>query len=198
MSRMKIMLLCLGVCSVIAVGTYIYANGNNGNPIQEIAIESNYVYTVEKDQIGQFADLVVLGVPQDNLEKRKFDVKYFPKDPRDNSDAPPAIENFQGFTRFSVDEVYKNATGLKISAKSEVTVAEPIALLQDSEGKKIIRQERYDELKAQKKYVLFLKKSPDHDYYYIVRDNDGMELISNERELEQEVKGILQKHNIGS
>ncbi|MCU6712947.1 hypothetical protein M6D81_30025 [Paenibacillus sp. J5C_2022] len=121
---MKKWFISIGVVSVLAAGTYIYASGVNGNAgqdiqyeakavgdsesetmkgdaqvssIKEIVFEANIVYTVDQDKIGDFADLVVLGVPQESLEERKSDIRYFPKDPLDKSNTPRDIEYFQSF-----------------------------------------------------------------------------------------------------
>ncbi|WP_262681116.1 hypothetical protein [Paenibacillus sp. J5C2022] len=45
-------------------------------------------------------------------------------------------------------------------------------------------------------YVLFLKKSPDSDIYYIVRNSDGQEKIAQGSNLEEQVQAILQKHKV--
>lgn len=201
MNKPKKWFLGLGIGVIIAAGIYIFANGigevvssAGEGEVPVIEIEANIVYTVEKDQIGEYADLIVFGVPQDTFEDRKFVINHFPKDSNDKSDTPEAIQDFYSLVNFKVDAVYKN-DGVKVG--DEISIFERAALITDGEGKKIIKQAGYQELQPQQEYVLFLKKSPDADYYHIVRNNDGQEKVSSEEDIEQQVQAILKKHNVG-
>ncbi|MCU6712946.1 hypothetical protein M6D81_30020 [Paenibacillus sp. J5C_2022] len=71
-----------------------------------------------------------------------------------------------------------------------------MALIEDSEGKKKLKMGHFNELQAMQPYVLFLKKSPDSDIYYIVRNSDGQEKIAQGSNLEEQVQAILQKHKV--
>lgn len=200
MNKPKKWFLAVGITFALVAGIYIFVNGisdggssTSDREIPVIEITSNIVYKVENNQIGEYADLIVLGVPQDKLEDRKFVINNFPTDLNDKSDTPEAIQDFYSFVNFKVDTVYKNA-GLEIG--EELSIFERVALITDSEGKKIIKLEGYHELQPQQKYLLFLKKSPDSDYYHIVRNNDGQETISNEENIEQQVQAILKKHGV--
>lgn len=196
---MKNKVLRIGIVSLLVAGVYYFTNSSDwgwtsANKIHEIILDANVVYTVERDQMGEFADLVVLGIPQDEIGDKKFEINYFPKDPNDHTKTPPAIQNFQAFTNFKVSGVYKNLTGVRMG--EEIIISEPFALIKDADGKKKIKLGHFKELQAKQTYVLFLKKSSEHNYYHIIRDDEGQALISNAEDLESQVKSILQKHNV--
>ncbi|MEF2246752.1 hypothetical protein [Paenibacillus sp. IITD108] len=210
---MKKWFIGIGVASLLAVGTYIYASGDRGTtgvvgrePVQEapaeestgsmksFVIEANIAYTVEKEEMGEFADLVVLGVPQEDIGDRKSDIRYFPKDPGDRTDTPRDIEFLKSFVNFKIEAVYKNATGIK--SGDTITISERTAMVDDEAGKRIVKLGHFDELQAKQQYVLFLKKAPDKDIYYVIRDNDGREKIAHDNSLEEQVEAILKKHRI--
>ncbi|MDQ0899432.1 hypothetical protein [Paenibacillus sp. V4I7] len=179
---------------IVTIGVMVLVSGcgiknDNSVSIPSINWDSNTVYATTIDKIGEYADAVVVAEPIKDIFDSQAVVKYFPKDPGDNSGKSPAIEDFYTITELKVDKVLKKSTVTLSLAESDVIkVYEPIAVIDTKEGKKLLKQDEYNELKKDKKYVINLKKSDTGEIYGIVRDNDGITEVNNDLDIENAKK----------
>ncbi len=168
--------------------------------VKEKPVHINIAYTVDYEQMAQFADLIVLGSAQEPVERRDAVIQYFPSTKASNLNGAKQVESMITYTKLKIDEIYKDKNGAFEQKNAKITVIEPFVLLHEWNGKSKYIQEGYTEMKMAGSYLLFLKQSPKNDHYYIIRDNDGKEeiLAKDEQERQAEIKSVLLKHNVKS
>ncbi|PZE21550.1 hypothetical protein [Paenibacillus xerothermodurans] len=175
----------LAVTGIVAANQYFTKDSS----LPEVHVEAHYAYTVDMDKIGEFADLVVVGSPSQDLQDRESVVKYFPRDPGDTTGKPQALESFYTLADFEVQTVYKGDTS--VHPGDTIKVREETAVINTAEGKKKLTLDKYpDDLKKGSKYVLFLKKYG--DYYTLVRDAEGREAVATDADIQK----ALEKHKV--
>ena len=130
-------------------------------PAKEIRIQSNLVLYNSLQDINDFADLVIVGSTRKDFSEFKPTVTY-------NLDG--RIEDFYTVTDVKVDKVYKGTFKKENVPVAQVAVTKSTLV---KLKKDVIIDEHYSIMQTGKKYVLFLKKVENEDFYSIISVYQG-------------------------
>ena len=140
---------------IISGGIYYY---NVYNSIKVIDIHANYVTYDTEEALNNNADIILYGSPVNKFEDREH-VN------RENKDG--YIEDFYTITEFNVEKVLKNSTTLQINEKDLFNIIEPIGLVQQIGGKKVLQMNSYESMEENTKYIVYLKSNKNGGYSVI-------------------------------
>ena len=123
-------------------------------PMREVSLSAKYLGYATVDELDADAQIIITGSPtEDFLNRKHVDTRY----PDGTS------QDFHTLTSVQVDEIIKKPTDLKLEVGQLFPVIEPVGIIGEEVkggGKKIkINIEGYQEMKKDKKYIIFLKSN---------------------------------------
>jgi len=152
----------LGSCLLfLVVGGGIYYF-NVYKSVKEISLDANYIAYNSEKELSNAADIILYGTPIDKFEDRKHVNEYM-------SDG--SLADFYTLTKFKVKKVIKNYTSLNINQTDWFDIIEPIGIVQQIDGKKIIERESYKAMEENNNYLVFLKSNGMGGYSVINMSN---------------------------
>lgn len=207
MKRVQLLIL------IASISLFLFACSNNQSvessgedaKIETIVAHGNFIEYDEESLLFDGAELVVIAKPDKNFIDREHVVNYVSSSDSE-ADLPPAIEDLYTRTSITIAEVLKQPESSSIAKNDNLTIIEPVALLEDDKGLKKISTENYLEIEKGKNYILYLKKNTYGEYSVINMNNgrfnlEAVEKIENsyehghenDQEKHQKMKNAVEK-----
>lgn len=151
-------LISIVILSIIFLGlTLAYVTF----PSNEVRVQSNVVQYETLDKLTDEADLIIFGTMEKDFSSFKPTITYNPEG---------RMDDFYTVTDVKINKVYKGIFNQKYVPVSQV------AVLKDSLtklNKDMIIDENYSIMEKNKKYILFLKKVENYNFYSIISVYQG-------------------------
>lgn len=181
--KIRIAIISLGIfllCLATIGGVYFFKIHNNSDPIKEIIVEGNYAGYDSETKMSIAADLILYGSPVDNFEDSKHVNNY--------SDG--ILADFYTLTKFKIKNIIKKTAGLNIKKGNILDVLEPLTLIDDNNGKRILEIEGYKPMEKGTNYVIYLKKNDVGDYCVINMSNGRFNIDNDSDNMNSRHKAI--------
>jgi hypothetical protein len=153
-------------------------------------MNASYItYNTEKE-MNDSADIILYGSPIDKFEDRKHVNTYI-----NNG----KLSDFYTITKFKVKKVLKNSSSLSINNSDLFDIIEPISIVQEFDGKKILTMESYEAMVENNRYIVYIKSNNMGGYSVINMSNGKFNQSQNEKENDQKhlnlKKEVLNKYS---
>ncbi|QJD84979.1 hypothetical protein [Cohnella herbarum] len=144
-------MISLILALVIAASSYYYFAVYNS--FRVVSMSADYVGYSSADELYSGAELVVIGRPTEDFEDREMHIVQY---------STGAIQDYYTLTDIDIERIVKGPTEIK-----DLQVIEPLAIIQDIQGKTKLTTEDYTEMKKNKEYLIFLRKNTFGQYCVI-------------------------------
>jgi archaellum component FlaF (FlaF/FlaG flagellin family) len=154
---------------LVAGGIYYFKYYNS---IKEINIDGNFVTYDSEKELNDAADIILYGSPVNKFEDREHVNK---------KNADGVLKDFYTITKFKVKKILKNSTSQQININDLFNIIEPITLIQEIDGKKIIQIDSYNAMEESNKYIVYLKSNGNGGYSVINMSNGKFNMDKDEK-----------------
>jgi hypothetical protein len=173
MKRVQLLLLTASLSLLLFACSNDQSGESSGQEekIETIITHGNFIEYDKENQLFDDAELVVIAKTDKNFIDREHVVKYV-LSVGSEADLPPAIEDFYTRTPITITKVLKQPESSSIAKSDNITIIEPVSLLEDDNGLKKLSIEHYLEIEEGKNYILYLKKNT-YGEYSVINMNNG-------------------------
>lgn len=169
----------LSIIAVVAVFAGIIYYTGIYNRVKEVNIQCSYMKYSTSDELHKNADLILIGTALEKFEDRDHYETRF-----DDGN----LQDFYTKTKFKAQKIIKMPEKLALTKDSVFDIIEPVGLIQESDGRKILKLEGYEPLKEKEIYVVFLKDNGFGEYSIINMNGGRFNLQNDENYDNQESK----------
>lgn len=151
-SRKKTLFLTAAVILSLLAAYYYFAIYKS---ISNISLEGDYKGYSTEQSLSEAAELIVVASPTQDFGDRVHKTTFYPK--------TNALQDIYTLTNINIEKVIKGPSNID----KNISIVEPIGLVQEIDGLKKISIESYTEMKKGNKYIIFLRKNTYGDYSVI-------------------------------
>ncbi len=146
--------------------------------IKIIDVHANFKDYQDENSLFDDADLVVIAKTTQDFMDREHVLKYIPHpDPTKGK----TIADFYTRTPIKITEVLKIAESSTIANNDNLNIIEPLSLIDDEQGLRILTSENYQGMEKGKQYILYLKDNTFGEYGVINMNNGVYNLEADEK-----------------
>ncbi|MFE0506911.1 hypothetical protein ACWF7H_23345 [Peribacillus butanolivorans] len=185
MKKILLSTVLIGIVFSSACSNEVKEFGEKTDETETISVGANYLEYDEESSLFKETELVVIAEVNTDFEEREHFVTYFQSETAQEMNE---IEDYYTKTPITIKKVLKTPEGSNLGENSELMIIEPISLIDDENGKRILTTEHYKELEKDNTYVLYLNKNTDGEYSVINMNNGRFNLDKEEEFIKEEVE----------